>query len=153
MSKIIQLKSGCQAIIDDEDFDLVNQFKWHIAGRGYAYYNNRKQRGSMHRLVMHAKKGDCIDHINENKLDNRKCNLRFCTHSTNLQRRTNLSKPLRGIEERSNGKFRVRIYKNRKAIHLGMFDKKEDAIEAYNRAVGDLYDNYAFKITTLKESV
>jgi hypothetical protein len=70
------------AIIDEEDCEYVNKYKWHLS-RGYAICT---QVGRMHRYIMKAKKGDpSVDHLNNDRLDNRKSNLRYVTPSQNNQ--------------------------------------------------------------------
>lgn len=72
---------GKFAIVDDTDFELVNKYKWYLVS-GYA----RTARGLfMHRLIMSPKEGNTIDHLNHNRLDNRKSNLRECSLSENLR--------------------------------------------------------------------
>ena len=79
--KYIKLATGQQAIVDDDDFERVNHFKWYfLPGNqtegGYAYNHNAIL---MHRFILNAPKGLYVDHINRNKLDNRKENLRLVT--------------------------------------------------------------------------
>lgn len=80
-------------LVDLEDYEKLNVYKWYKR-RGYAitvYHKkgcSRKDKHrninlSMHRLILDAKEGDIVDHINCNRLDNRKKNLRFCTYSEN----------------------------------------------------------------------
>ena len=82
--KKIRLSSWITCIVDDEDFDYLNQWKW----SGWEYAKRKdKELGiiiSMHRIIMGAKHGDIIDHINGNKTDNRVENLRYVTQSENL---------------------------------------------------------------------
>jgi len=69
------------SLVDKDDYEKVNKFKWHLT-LGYANGKN----GGLHRFIMNAKKDDpLIDHINGNRLDNRKVNLRFSTRSQNSQ--------------------------------------------------------------------
>lgn len=76
----LKLKGG-EVVLDAEDVPKISGDGWYIAKNGYAYSNHKKQ--TMHRLIMNAKNGDVIDHINRNRLDNRKCNLRIATNSIN----------------------------------------------------------------------
>lgn len=70
--------------LDKEDYEKINSYLWHLDKNGYA----QSSIGKMHRFIMNAKKGDSIvDHINGDKLDNRKENLRFVTFSQNAQNR------------------------------------------------------------------
>lgn len=84
------LAKGKEAIVDDEDFEKVNQYKWHSDGRYAIRYLDARVGSSirLHRFIMNARKGQQIDHINRNPLDNRKENLRFCTSSENNFNRT-----------------------------------------------------------------
>jgi hypothetical protein len=70
-----------EAIIDAEDVSRVEDFKWHIQSKGYIA---SKEAGLLHRLIIGASNGQIVDHINRNKLDNRKVNLRIASRSTNV---------------------------------------------------------------------
>ena len=81
-------------IIDDEDYDEVKKHKWYINRKGYAQRNRKYSNGRrdslpvlLHGFILGKKIGFTIDHINENKLDNRKSNLRFITNTENIRRR------------------------------------------------------------------
>lgn len=75
------------ALVDQEDYKALSQFKWYLSKDGYAA--RRKGYGTtyMHRLVMNTPLGMSTDHINHDKLDNRKSNLRICTHAENMVNR------------------------------------------------------------------
>src|SRR5438034_8205921 len=74
-------------LVDDDVFDWLNHWKWQVTTYGYATRATRKDGGrvtlSMHREVLKAPKDMQVDHKNMNKLDNRKENLRVCTHQQN----------------------------------------------------------------------
>lgn len=76
-------------LIDDEDIDIFDKYNWHISDSGYIIWrgliNGKKRTIRLHRLIMHADDDQIVDHINRNKLDNRKSNLRFVTCSENLR--------------------------------------------------------------------
>lgn len=76
-------------LIDKEDLNTFNKFKWHISDTGYVVWRgilgSTKKTVRLHRLVIGAKEGEIVDHINRNKLDNRKSNLRIVDHSTNVR--------------------------------------------------------------------
>lgn len=89
--RFIRLSKGKSAWVDDKDYEWLNQWKWHFVSRGYAYRNQyrREHKGkrkymSMHRLVNNTPSDKGTDHINGNKLDNRKSNLRTATQTQNL---------------------------------------------------------------------
>lgn len=76
-------------LIDDDDIEIFNKYKWHINDSGYVVWrgiiNGKKKTVRLHRLIMHADDDQIVDHINRDKLDNRKSNLRFVTCAENLK--------------------------------------------------------------------
>lgn len=90
--KEIRLTKGLVALVDDDDFEWLSKFKWCVAGPGYARRRGKKSDGEregkniyMHREIMGLVDGDRIevDHIDRNKANNQRSNLRVCTHSQN----------------------------------------------------------------------
>lgn len=79
--KKIQLTQGKFAIVDDEDFLELSKYKWYLSGNGYATRTSRHIR--MHRVINSTPEGFDTDHINGDKLDNRRSNLRTATRSQN----------------------------------------------------------------------
>lgn len=124
------------AEVDDEDYSLLSKYSWRLHNRGYAITNSGKKRLLMHRIVLKAKKGQEIDHINRNKLDNRKSNLRFCTRSENMLNRGfwGKTKSLSGIAgvhwNKSTEKWQARVQINGIRYNLGMFQDKNKAAQA-----------------------
>lgn len=102
---------------------------------------------SMHRFIMDAPKGQQVDHINGNKLDNRKSNLRICSHSENLrnQRKPKDNKSgFKGVSWHKGAKrWCAEIRSNGKRHHLGYFDTAEDAAKAYDIAATLIHGDYA----------
>lgn len=79
-------------LIDPEDFEKISTHKWKINKGGYVCRTiNKNGLLYLHRFIMDASKGQEIDHIDGNKLDNRKSNLRFCTKSQNSYNRKSLN--------------------------------------------------------------
>lgn len=76
-------------LIDNDDIEIFDKFKWHISDSGYVVWrgllNGKKKTIRLHRLIIHADDDQIVDHINRNKLDNRKCNLRCTTQSVNMR--------------------------------------------------------------------
>jgi hypothetical protein len=146
--KQIKLTQNKYAIVDDEDFDLVNKYKWRFAGDGYALTNiylgrvNGKSKCltfTMHSLFLDVPtKGYVIDHINRNKLDNRRKNLRVASRSLNAFNTGVWKHNKSGITgvswDKVNNKWRAAINKNKKAINLGRFADLEKAILARKKA-------------------
>lgn len=143
--------SGFKVLIDDEDFKRVssvnwaiNKHKWdtsHIAYfRRTSYDEGMHYTQSLHRFIMcmHAHDGKIVDHKNGNTLDNRKHNLRICTHTENVRNQRISSKNTTGFKgvtfDKVKNKYLARISVNSKSIHLGRHATAEDAYAAYCEA-------------------
>lgn len=119
---------------DKEDYELIKGYYWYIK-RGYAVSNNNGNQIKMHRLIMSAPKGKVIDHINRQRNDNRKENLRICTqleNCRNVSKRKD-TKGYLGVNKDGN-KWRVRITVNGKRLRLGTYDTYEEAVEKRKEA-------------------
>src|SRR6185295_18688937 len=134
--KEIPLSKGKVALVDDEDFEMLMHRRWYFS-LGYAR-NDVKIDGKrvvlrMHRLVMGASKGQYVDHIDGDTLNNQKSNLRFCTlaqNRMNSRKSTLNSCGLKGVSY-SYGKWVAHIGVDRKTMAIGRFSTKEEAHEAY----------------------
>lgn len=148
--KKIKLTQNKFALIDDEDFDLVSQYKWHAGLRKHTYYAfNRRKNLLMHRLIMKVTDSKLqIDHINRNGLDNRKKNLRIVDNRKNSlnsrPKRNNKTSKYKGVDMHVCGKWRAVIRPNKKQIHLGLFNNEKDAALAYDKKAKILFGEYAF---------
>lgn len=160
--KKIKLTKGKYTIVDDEDFVWLNQWKWCINDSSYARRNiylgggrkNQKNRGlRMHRAILkrHGNKikGMLVDHINRNRLDNRKKNLRLVDdtyNAINSKVRIDNTSGYRGIFwDKSRKKWTAQISFRRKHFNLGRFIDINDAINARREAelkyFGKIMDN------------
>ena len=147
MTKKIELTQGKFALVDDNVFEELNQYKWFAHRSGYAFYAHRniqigKKRVTipMHRQILGLSYGDkwLADHINRNGLDNRSKNLRVVTKSENNRNRRehkNNTSGHRGITWHKE-RWCARIGLNGKKIWLGYHKNIQDAIEA--RKEGEL---------------
>lgn len=145
MTKHIPLTKGQFAIVDDDDYDYLSKRKWHISGHYAATYIGNNKSFPMQDMILPHNTSLCVDHINGNKLDNRKSNLRVCTKRQNSYNRKlgkNNKTGLKGVSPYRN-KFRAVIYWNYKHIHLGMFDSPAAAAAAYDRKALELYGEFA----------
>ncbi len=153
--KRIKLSQGKFALVNNEDFDWLNKFKWFTLKYKQLYYAIRtiwKSDGKrytirMHREIMQAQKGQEIDHRNGDGLDNQRVNLRFCTHAQNIQnsrKLKNCSSKYKGVCWYKRDKVWIAyIRPNRKQIHLGYYQKEIKAAEAYNRKASELFGEFA----------
>ena len=142
-------------LYDFEDFNQIKHYSWYIDDKGYVKALNKVPATTirnviyLHRLIMKALPGQIVDHINGNKLDNRKANLRFVDLSQNGMNKItakNNKSGFRGVCWSSrNKKWRATININKKHIHLGHFESKHDAVVAYYRASKNLFREYKFK--------
>lgn len=103
--------------------------------------------GLLHRLIMNAKDNEYVDHINFNKLDNRKCNLRICSKAENTQYQqisTRNTSGYKGVSwDKENNKWYAQIKTNGKHFNLGRFDNKHEAAKAYNIAAIHMFGEFA----------
>jgi len=112
-----------KAVIDAEDFLLIKGKKWSICTcngiqyiTSYSYENNKKTSILLHRLIVGAVKGQIVDHKNHDTFDNRKTNLRFCSHGQNMANRK-MSKAnklgVRGVTyDKTNKNYEAKVTKN-----------------------------------------
>lgn len=133
-SKAIALNKGKFAIVDEADFDWLNQWIWHVTDKGYASHtiNNRPQ--SMHRLILGTPKGMMSDHIDCDRLNNRRSNLRICNASENNRNRpSRKGKLFKGVTwHKGSNRWQARIKFENKEYYLGIYNTKEEAAIAYN---------------------
>ena len=146
--KTIELTQGRFATVDDGDFDELNRHKWCISGAGYAVRKSFFKTIGMHAAIMGTPDGMHTDHINGDKLDNRRENLRICTPSQNQQNRSNQKNNKIGYKgvgwNSTANKWLARITVRGEQVHLGYFETAEDAARAYDQAAKDLHGEYAF---------
>jgi hypothetical protein len=144
--KEIKLTKGKVTIVDDEDYEYLSQWKWQF-NVGYASRSSSVRGKSckiyMHRIIAHTPMDKETDHINRDKLDNRRKNLRICSSAVNERNKsivcTNTS-GARGVNwEKGRNKWRAGITYNYKYYNLGRYDNINDAIRAYNEKAFELF--------------
>lgn len=137
MSKEILLTRGAVAIVDDDDYDrLVAMGRWHLSDMGYAVrrtpIDGKNRTIRMHRVVNKTPDYLVTDHINRNRLDNRKVNLRSVTQQVNM---LNVDRGLGVWYQKQNNNWIVEIQN----MHVGVFEQKELALQiAFSIRAGDL---------------
>jgi hypothetical protein len=142
-------------MVDDADFEWLNQWKWCPLKKGRNVYANRnsqeegkKRKVRMHRLILGAEPGQIVDHADGNSLNNQRWNLRFCTKSQN---NSNIDKPKHGKTSQYKGvywvpkrkRFFAAIKINHNRIRLGYFQDERDAALAYNAAAVQYFGEFA----------
>jgi hypothetical protein len=153
--KKIPLNKGMFAIVDAEDFDFISSYNWSYIN-GYAVSNIGYKTSYMHRIL--NKTPDCFqtDHINGNKLDNRKSNLRqanFSQNNCNKSKTSNNSSGYKGVSwHKKSEKWRADIKINKKQTSLGLFNCKETAAVAYNKKALELHGSFA-RLNDIAEAV
>ncbi|TET80382.1 hypothetical protein E3J38_05635 [candidate division TA06 bacterium] len=160
----ILLTQGKVAIVDDADYDWLNQWGWFAhrdrhtfyAVRGVHLAKYRQGIQSMHRLILGLRRGDKrqCDHRDGNGLNNQRANLRRCTRAQNQQSRRNLplgTSRYKGVcWSNRDRKWRSQIRVNRKWIHLGLFDSEITAARAYDARAIKQFGEFALTNKTLE---
>lgn len=158
--KEIKLTRGFVAFVDDDDFERLNQYKWHVLKIGksiYAVRNtyiNRKVGSSyLHREVLNVGKGVLIDHKDGNGLNCQKYNLRLCTRQQNAFNTKDVDGniPYKGVmrirRKRNGGEFSypiiAKIMKDNKTYWLGTFKTAEEAAVSYDKKALELFGEFA----------
>lgn len=134
------------ALIDDDDYELISRYRWQLTSQGYARREiSRGKYESMHRLINKTPKNMVTDHINRNKLDNRKLNLRTSTYTQNAintDLKINNTSGYKGVDfYKRIGKWRVRISLNKKTVSFGYFSNLKDAIRTRKLAEKEIWSN------------
>lgn len=124
-----------KTIIDADDVDRVKNIKWRLNCNGYVI-NNSHTDLLLHRKILNV--DTMVDHINNNRLDNRKCNLRTVTHSQNQ-----MNVDYKGVYPYKN-KWIAKIKIHQKQIHLGVFIYKEEAEYARWFAERIIFKEFAY---------
>jgi len=133
-----------KVLYDDCDHELVSKYRWGINSYGYAVSYKGQSAILMHRLILNAAKGEIIDHINRETYDNRRANLRLCSHGSNMANRASWgSSQYLGVSKLASGKYRALIQYNKKGKGLGTFISEEDAARAYDNAAKEIHGEFA----------
>lgn len=144
---IIHTRSGKDILIDAEDAELLQPFSWCIEGTGYAMSRSHGRAIKLHRLILSAPVGTHVDHINGDKLDNRKANLRLCEkqqNEFNTRVRSDSKTGYKGVCWcRKKNRYRAYITRSGHQKHLGYYFSPEEAALAYNRAASELFGEFA----------
>lgn len=155
MTKQIPLTQGRFALVDDEDFEHLNKWNWFF-NNGYAKRVKCREKIDekykqvqvlMHRVINQTPDGFETDHIDGDKLNNQKYNLRTATRSQNSmnsigKKRYSSSSKYKGVDFHQ-GKWRAVIRGFKKQIYIGHFSEEIEAAKAYNKKAIDLFGKFA----------
>jgi len=133
-----------ESIIDKEDYDIIKNYKWCLLKHGnYCVTRINKKLVFLQNMLMGKQK---LDHKNRNGLDNRRSNLRPCTHQQNIFNigiRSDNTSGFKGVFK-DRKKWNAKIGKNGDYHNLGYFNTKEKAAVAYNEAAKKLFGEFAY---------
>ena len=148
MMKTIELSQGKFAFVDDEDYEMLMAMgKWSASKSPHSFYACKYVDGKytgMHRIIMSPPDRCEVDHINGNGLDNRRSNLRICTHSENSRNRGRNKNNKIGMKRVRflRGKYEANICFKGKQIYLGCFNSSEEAYAAYCKKGRELFGDF-----------
>lgn len=134
-------------ILSDCDLHLLKSYKIRLdKSNGYfRIYFDRKY-VYLHRFIINAKKGEIVDHIDRNKLNNKRENLRIVSYSLNSYNKEIKNINGRGIYfDKSGNRYRACISLNNKTLKLGSFKNINDAKKAYNLKAKEIYGENAYQ--------
>lgn len=149
MTKIIKLTKGYEALVDDEDYDRLNQYHYaaEVKKRTGLVYASRAivtYRWYMAWDVLEPKDGFLIDHVNRATLDNKRSNLRYATRSqSNANTKTYAASGYRGVYKLNEKLWVVSVKHGGWTYRLGCFTDKIEAAKAYDKCAREVHGEFA----------
>lgn len=146
LSKQGKNKGKYFALVDDKDFKWLNQFRWAITNNGYAVRRVGNRLFQMHRQIIGTPSEFDTDHINGNKLDNRRCNLRVVTRSqNNANQKINSANTsgYKGVSWNKHLKYWSAYIKYNGKRIVKYFKTKDEAAKGYNKLAMIYFGKFA----------
>ncbi len=148
------------AMVDDDDYDYLMQWKWNVRKNNrnsyatrHEWHNGQAFHINMHKVVIDAKKGTIVDHVDRNGFNNQKKNLRLATHSQNMANRRvkeGGTSSYMGVRKKTIKRlnhvyetYLAQIQKDKKFYHIGSFKTEVEAAIAYDKKAKELHGEFA----------
>ncbi len=154
MSRIIPLTRGLVAVVDDVDFELFGGLRWYATSPASGPYAARAEMRDgekvgtifLHRLILAPPPGKIVDHVDGDTLNDRRSNLRACSHGENMRNSGSRcgSSRFKGVSfDAARGRWQAHIHADGRSRALGRFDEEEAAARAYDQAAHKHFGEFA----------
>jgi hypothetical protein len=135
-------------LFDTEDFEKIKEYYWSVDAAGYVNTSKNHKKIKLHRFIMNCEQDMVVDHINHQKNENRKSNLRIATIVENV-RNSKISKRntsgVTGVRwHKRYNKWIANIVVYGKTIHLGYYDVFEEAVKARKKAEEKYFGDFSY---------
>lgn len=144
--RMIAVGDGCYAYVDTADYEWLNQRTWHLDS-GYAARTEKGKTILMHRLIMQPPQELIVDHIDGNRANNCRGNLRVCTRMENARNRRlhcDSASRFKGAHyHKRTGRWYARLCFRGQRFWLGYFDTEVEAAQAYDHKAVELFGEFA----------
>lgn len=147
-------KPDVVAWVDDDDYERLSKHRWRAKGDRSTFYaytdiyvGDKRKMVSMHSMVINLEGKPQVDHIDHNGLNNQKTNLRAATHAENQRNRGKEKGNTSGFKgvswHKGAGKWQASIRIDGKLVNMGVWETKEEAARAYDRAAKSKHGAFA----------